>query len=111
MLKNNVKKPSEKGEIMCTECFKSLGIKPRIKIYTHLRKNGETAVSKLVELVKLTQPTVSYHLKEMRESGLITNRKKGKEVLYKLNQDCPCSGSDCVLHAIKLSEDVYADRN
>ena len=38
-------------------------------MYHYLRDNGEATVTRLVELVGLTQPTVSYHLKEMKELG------------------------------------------
>lgn len=89
------------NKIKCTGCFKSLGIDARIQIYVYLRDNGEKTVTELVKLVGLTQPTVSYHLKEMRELGLLESRRSGKEVLYKVSHEC--GNTDCVLDAVKFT--------
>ncbi len=93
------------GKIKCANCFKSLGVPARIKIYAFLKEHGETSVSALVYLTDLTQPTVSYHLKEMRMLGLLNARKNGKEVLYRINEDCPESGVECVLGTMKFTSD------
>jgi ArsR family transcriptional regulator, arsenate/arsenite/antimonite-responsive transcriptional repressor len=89
-------------KIKCAHCFKALGIPSRIEIYRFLRDKGETSVSDLVEFVKLTQPTVSYHLKEMKGLGLLSSRKTGKEVYYKVNKECRKNDCDCILHIRKF---------
>jgi len=71
-------------------------------MYHYLRDHGEATVTRLVELVKLTQPTVSYHLKEMRELGLLTSRKSGKEVYYDVNELCPHHECECILTVIRF---------
>ena len=58
------------------------------KIY-QLLAAGEKTVSQLTRALKLRQPTVSYHLKKMREKGLVRARKKGREVFYRINKVCP----------------------
>ena len=104
-------KASTKVErVVCSDCFKSLGIDARIKMYLYLREHGETTVSGLVKLVKLTQPTVSYHLKEMRELGLLSSRKSGKEVHYSVNEGHHSCGHDCILHLVKFP-DEHASSN
>lgn len=35
----------------------------------------------------LTQPTVSHHLKILRQAGLVHVTRRGKEIFYTLNQD------------------------
>jgi DNA-binding transcriptional ArsR family regulator len=90
------------NKIKCVSCFRALGIDARISIYTYLRDHGEATVSTLVGLVKLTQPTVSYHLKDMKDLGLLSSRKSGKEVYYSANVGCSESGCDCVLSAVKF---------
>lgn len=57
----------------------------------------------IVDYVKLTQPTISYHLKEMKMAGLLENDKSGKEVYYSIRQKCPSSNEDCVLNKVKFS--------
>ena len=45
------------------------------------------SVSDIVEQMGVTQPTVSHHLKILREAGLVTVERKGKEIYYSLNQE------------------------
>lgn len=90
-------------KIKCAECFRSLGIDARIKIYTFLMDHGESTVGQLVDLVGLTQPTVSYHLKDMKMLGILSSRKSGKEVYYRINPHCPSNGNNCVLKVMKFS--------
>ena len=48
--------------------------------------SGERSVGDLVELLTLSQPGVSKHLKVLREAGLVAVRSHGKQRLYAL---CP----------------------
>jgi DNA-binding transcriptional ArsR family regulator len=81
----------------CIKCFESLGVSSRMKIYKFLKKNGRGSVSAVVDVVKLTQPTVSYHLKEMKGAGLLNSSKAGREVFYSINEDCPSNAVGCFL--------------
>jgi DNA-binding transcriptional ArsR family regulator len=44
-------------------------------------------VGDLVGRTGVSQPTVSHHLAILREAGLVTARREGKQVFYTLNQD------------------------
>jgi DNA-binding transcriptional ArsR family regulator len=94
--------PKKENHIKCADCFKSLGIAARIEIFQYLREKGETTVNNLVKLVGLTQPTVSYHLKEMKDLGLLSSRKAGKEVYYSVSHSCNEHNCDCVLSVVKF---------
>ena len=87
---------------LCSHCFKSLGIESRVKIYTFLKENGKTSVNDIVSMLKLTQPTVSYHLKEMKEAGLLVSDKQGKSVYYSVNCSCPETSKSCFLSSIDV---------
>ena len=89
-------------KIACTNCFKSLGIPSRMEIYVFLDKNGSSTVSKIVEAIKLKQPTISYHLKEMEQDGMLDSKKVGKEVHYSLSKLCRILSKECVLTDIKF---------
>jgi DNA-binding transcriptional ArsR family regulator len=65
----------------------------RRKIYEYLATQGEKNVSEITRMLKLRQPTVSYHLKEMRKEGLLASRKEGREVYYRIKMTCPEGGS------------------
>ncbi len=96
----------EKEDLVCTQCFNTLGINSRMRIYRFLRDKGENTVNAVVEVVKLTQPTVSYHLKEMRDAGLLNSRKAGKEVFYSINAECPTFHEECVMHKVSFPQKV-----
>jgi len=42
----------------------------------------ERAVAEIVEALQLAQPSVSKHLKVLREAGLVEPRREGKQVFY-----------------------------
>ncbi|RJR27102.1 ArsR family transcriptional regulator [candidate division WWE3 bacterium] len=73
-----------------------------MEIYRFLKDNGKSNVSSIVGAFKLTQPTISYHLKEMRDSGILISKKVGKEVYYSLSGHCPSFSQDCVLNSIEF---------
>jgi DNA-binding transcriptional ArsR family regulator len=45
----------------------------------------ERSVSELTELFDISQPAVSQHLKVLREANLVTERKDGRNRIYRLN--------------------------
>jgi len=57
----------------------------RLKILC-LLKDGEKCVCDIWQCLKLPQNLVSHHLKVLKNLGLITSRKEGLKVFYKLNQ-------------------------
>jgi DNA-binding transcriptional ArsR family regulator len=44
------------------------------------------SVTKIVEQLSVTQPTVSHHLAILREAGLVNVREEGKQTFYRLDQ-------------------------
>ena len=73
-----------------------------MRIYRFLRDSGENTVNTVVDLVGLTQPTVSYHLKEMKDCGILKSRKAGKEVYYSVDPECQVYMDECVLHKVEF---------
>ncbi|AYG03826.1 ArsR/SmtB family transcription factor [Gryllotalpicola protaetiae] len=47
--------------------------------------SGEVAVSQIVQALELSQPTVSKHLKVLRDSGLVRVREEGQHRYYHLD--------------------------
>jgi len=81
----------------CKGCFSSLGIDSRYKIYEILKNGVNLSVSQLAERLGLKQPTVTYHLKQMEENGLLRSSKKGHFVYYQVNEVCPQTLKNCIL--------------
>jgi ArsR family transcriptional regulator len=66
--------------------FKALGDETRIEIIDML-KDGEMCACKILEHFKITQPTLSYHMKMLVECNLVTIRKSGQWNLYSANKE------------------------
>ena len=63
------------------------------KIYEFLSIAGEKTVSEITLMIGLRQPTVSYHLKQMQEQGLLAKRKEGRKVYFSVKMACPENGA------------------
>jgi ArsR family transcriptional regulator, arsenate/arsenite/antimonite-responsive transcriptional repressor len=65
--------------------FKALSDETRLRI-VKLLENGELCVCHLVAAVDMSQPKVSFHLKALKEAGLVKDRRQGKWMNYRLNE-------------------------
>jgi len=66
--------------------FKALSDPVRLQIVEFLR-NGEKCVCEIIPHVGLIQPVVSRHLKILKESGLLKDRKDGNRRLYSVTDN------------------------
>ena len=77
-----------KSEAKINQLIKFLKIiseKNRIKILCLLKK-GEKCVCEIWQCLKLPQNLVSHHLKTLKDFNLISSRKEGVKIFYKLNK-------------------------
>lgn len=86
----------------CTQCFKVLSDKTRLTIIKTMRNGKAYNVNEITNFVRVTQPTVSHHLRLLSEIGLITREKKGREAHYTFNDRYPCKGCGVFSAAIRL---------
>ncbi len=62
---------------------KALGDPVRMQLVDVLRRHaGEVCVCELVPLFDLSQPTVSHHLKILREAGIVGSERRGLWAYY-----------------------------
>jgi ArsR family transcriptional regulator, arsenate/arsenite/antimonite-responsive transcriptional repressor len=62
---------------------KALGDPVRLQLVDVLRKHaGKVCVCELVPLFDLSQPTVSHHLKVLRDAGIVGSERKGLWAYY-----------------------------
>lgn len=66
--------------------FKALADRHRVKILNRLIAAGDEAVCvcEFTDSLGLKQPTVSYHLKQLSDAGLITREKRGTYAYYRM---------------------------
>lgn len=68
--------------------FQALADEHRLAIMASLaRTDGEICVCDFTDALPLNQPTVSHHLRILRESGLVTSERRGTWVYYSLVPD------------------------
>lgn len=58
----------------------------RLKIVEALSLEPELCVSDLAELLGMTPPAISHHLRQMKDLGLVTDHRMGQEVCYQLSE-------------------------
>lgn len=66
--------------------FKVLADETRLKIIDML-SCGELCACKILESFKITQPTLSYHMKILCDSGLVSGRRDGIWMNYSINSE------------------------
>jgi ArsR family transcriptional regulator len=64
--------------------FKALGDPVRLRLFSMIASRGgdEVCVCDILD-VGVSQPTVSHHLRKLREAGLITSERRGTWVYYR----------------------------
>ena len=65
---------------------RALGDLARLSIVYHLVQHEEVTVTALTEMLGLSQPLVSWHLRKLRKAGLITTRRAGRQVYCSLHK-------------------------
>jgi len=66
--------------------FKALSDPTRLRILKAISGTGELCECNIVPTFGLSQPTISYHLKILREAGLVRSERRGQWVYHKLNE-------------------------
>ena len=98
------KQKRPKGEVCCdpvvypdierahaermAEVAKALGDPIRLQLIDVLRKHaGKVCVCELVPLFDISQPTLSHHLKKLREAGIVDSERRGLWAYYYVRPD------------------------
>ena len=68
------------------ELFHALSDETRLHIIELLRK-GERCVCELTDSLDAAQSRLSFHLRVLRDAGLVRDRKDGRWVYYELDAD------------------------
>jgi DNA-binding transcriptional ArsR family regulator len=64
--------------------FKALADPTRVAIVNYLSAADEICVCNLTEAFDLSQPTISHHLKILRQAGLVESSRRGTWAYYRL---------------------------
>ena len=80
------KKEYTQEQIEISTLMKVLGHPARVAILEHLLDVKECICGQIVDVLPLAQPTVSLHLKELRNAGLIKGNVEGNTICYCLDE-------------------------
>ena len=64
--------------------LKLLGDKTRLTIMG-LIKDSECCVCEFVEVLQMSQPSISQHLRKLRDAGLVKEQRRGQWIFYSIN--------------------------
>lgn len=77
--------------------FRALGDETRLRLLAQLR-GGEQCVCDLTDELEASQSRLSFHLKTLKDAGLVVDRREGRWVYYTINPE-----------ALAMLERVLAD--
>lgn len=67
-----------------TQTMKLLGDKTRLRILGLLEEQ-ECCVCELTDIFKASQPSISQHLRKLKDAGLVKENRRGKWIFYSIN--------------------------
>ena len=76
--------------------IKALAHPTRLLIVDELAEHGERCVCELTELVGSEMSTVSRHLAQLRDAGIVEVEKRGQMVFYRNRVKCLLKFFDCI---------------
>ena len=79
----------------CARLFHALSDETRLSILQRLRL-GERCVCDLTDALEAAQSRLSFHLKVLKDAGLVSDRKDGRWMYYTLNQDALSEAAELV---------------
>jgi DNA-binding transcriptional ArsR family regulator len=70
-----------------TDVFRALSDPTRWTIISEMAQVDELACLTLEDILPISKPTISYHIKVLFHAGLIDVRKQGRQYFYTLRRD------------------------
>ena len=98
-MQNVVMKRSTKSQKLAiqhnAEVFKALGHPTRLQIVEKLA-DGEQCVCVLLEMFNIDMSTLSRHLSVLKNSGIVSDERRGKNIFYSLRCHCIVDMFECM---------------
>ena len=71
--------------IQALQFYKCLSDETRLSCVLLIHKEQELCVCELTEALQVSQPKISRHLAQLRECGLLQDRREGQWIFYRIN--------------------------
>ena len=86
--------------------MKAMAHPTRLFIVDELAKTGERCVCELTEMIGADMSTVSKHLSQLKQAGIVEDEKRGSMVFYRLRVKCILNFFDCVESVLECNADA-----
>ena len=63
------------------------GNQVRLKILFLLKMENELCPCDLADILEMSVPAISQHIRKIKDAGIITSRREGQTLYYSLNED------------------------
>ena len=88
-----------------TKVLKALAHPARLKLVDVLAEEDEVCVCELTEVIGMDMSTVSRHLSQLKNAGIVESDKRGQMVFYRLRVKCLKSLFSCIESVVKCNVD------
>nr|WP_313093170.1 metalloregulator ArsR/SmtB family transcription factor [Moraxella sp. CTOTU48268] len=85
-----------------TDFLKALGDPTRLKIVQLLNQKQALCVCDIISELDQPQPTISRHLNQLKQIGILESERKGTWIWYSISQELPSWGK-AVIGALELN--------
>nr|WP_313426755.1 metalloregulator ArsR/SmtB family transcription factor [Moraxella sp.] len=85
-----------------TEFLKALSDPTRLKIVQLLNQKQALCVCDIISELDQPQPTISRHLNQLKQIGILESERKGTWIWYSISQELPSWGK-AVIGALELN--------
>ncbi|WP_286754981.1 metalloregulator ArsR/SmtB family transcription factor [Roseivirga sp. UBA838] len=79
-------KSKEEGFLEVSEVLNLAGNAVRLKILYLLKQENELCPCDLSDILGMTVPAVSQHLKKLKDAGIVTTKKSGQTIFYSVEE-------------------------
>lgn len=76
-------------KIQATQLFQLLSDETRLRCLMLMQQQGELCVCELTHALGIIQPKISRHLATLRDAGVVSDRRQGQWIYYRIHPDLP----------------------
>lgn len=89
--------------------IKALSHPARLLIVDELSEHEERCVCQLTELIGSDMSTVSRHLSQLKDAGIVEDEKRGKMIFFRLRVKCLLSFFECIESVMKCNAESHQE--
>lgn len=89
---------------------KALSDKNRMRIVALLLFHSELCACQIVEIVKLSPPTISRHMSILQKAHVVQNRRDGRWVYYRISKNLPAQLQSLLEASLLDTTEYHKDR-